>query len=77
MTHETGTGTAAGPRMRANVTGARLPNLFARARNLSGFALHVPKQMSGAIWDGLVRSSAWYEQLLHGIEDEVHDMTGR
>ena len=27
-------------------------------RNLSGFALHVPKQMAGAIWDGLVHSSA-------------------
>ena len=33
--------------------------VFAIARNLSGFALHVPKQMAGAIWDGLVRSSAW------------------
>ena len=27
-------------------------------RNLSGFALPVPKQMAGAIWDGLMRSSA-------------------
>jgi hypothetical protein len=27
-------------------------------RNVSGFAFHIPKQMAGAIWDGLVHSRA-------------------
>ena len=34
------------------------PGSQIKPRNLSGFALHVPKQMAGAIWDGLMRSRA-------------------
>ncbi len=37
--------------------GLPVGNLEERARNLSGLTLHVPKQMAGAIWDGLVHGS--------------------